>query len=60
MAHFFLFSADDSKTIVTVSTKHLSAPEISSLVLSENVMVNRLLSYHFWDIDGGNIKKIAK
>lgn len=60
MAHFFLFSADDSKTIVTVSTKHLSAPEISSLVLSENVMVNRLLSYHFWDIDGGNIKKNAK
>ena len=42
---FFLFFANDSKTLATVSPKHLSAPERSFLVLSENGMFNRFLSY---------------
>ena len=41
---FFVFSADDSKKLVTVLAKDLGAPE-RSRVLSENSMVNRLWNY---------------
>ena len=35
----------------------LRAPERSYWVLSENGMVNRLWSYHSWDIEDKNVKK---
>ena len=57
---FFLFFANDSKTLATVSPKHLSAPERSFLVLSENGMFNRFLSYCSWDTENRNIKKTAE
>ena len=55
---FFVFFADDNKTLVTVYAKHLSAPERSFWVLSENGMVNWSSSYRSWDIEGRNIKKL--
>ena len=55
-----LFSADDSKTSVTVWENILSSPERSYWVLSENGIVDRLWSYHSWDIEGKNIKKTNK
>ena len=42
---FFVCSADGSKKLVTVYAKHLSVPQRSFLVLSENGMVNKLWSY---------------
>ena len=47
IAHFF---ADGSKKLVKNQAKYLSTTERSSWVLSENNMVNRLWSYHSWDI----------
>ena len=38
----FVFSADNSKTSITVWAKYVKAAEKSSLVLSENDMDNRL------------------
>ena len=52
IAHFFVFFAYDSKKLVTVWAKCLSAPERSYWVISENGMVNRLWSYHLWDVEG--------
>ena len=57
---FFLFSANESKKLVTVWAKYLSAPERSYWFLSENGMVNRLWSYRSWVIEGRNIKKTAE
>ena len=37
--------------------KYLRAPERSCWVLSENGMVNRLWSYHSFDIEDKNVKK---
>ena len=48
----FVFPTDGSKGFVTVWLKQLSASERSSLVLSENAIVNRLWSYRSWDIVG--------
>ena len=45
MGYFFVFSADDSKKLVQVWAKDLSASGRSDIALSENVMVNRLWSY---------------
>ena len=42
---FFVNFVDDSKTLVTVQAKHLSAPEKYFRVLSENGMVNWSWSY---------------
>ena len=42
IANFFVFSADNSKKLVTIWAIYLSAPERSHQVLSENGMVNRL------------------
>ena len=44
MAHFFVFSADTSKKLVTVWAKYLNAPERSYWVLSKHGMVDRLWS----------------
>ena len=38
MAHFFVFSADNSKISVTVWAKYVSASERSYLALLENAM----------------------
>ena len=38
MAHFFVFSADDTKKPTTVWAKYLSASERSHLALLENAM----------------------
>ena len=57
MAHFLYFSADDSKKVVTVLAKDLSAPERYHWVFSKNCMVNSLWSYCLPDIGGRNIKK---
>ena len=46
MAHYFAFSADDSKKSVTVLAKYLSSSERSYLFPSENVMYYWILSYH--------------
>ena len=46
MAHYFVFSADDSKKSVTVLAKYLSSSERSYLVPSEKVMDYWILSYH--------------
>ena len=48
----FVFPTDGSKGLVTVWLKQLSASERSSLVLSENAIVNRLWIYRSWDIVG--------
>ena len=56
MAHFLYFSADDSKKVVTVLAKDLSALE-RYWVFSKNCMVNSLWSYCLPDIGGRNIKK---
>ena len=45
MAHL-LFSADDSKKLVTVWARYLSVTKTAYRVLSENRMPNRLWSYH--------------
>ena len=37
--------------------KYLRGPERSYWVLPENGMVNRLWSYHSWDIEDKNVKK---
>ena len=52
MSLFFVFPADGCKSLVTVWSKHLSKSDRSSLVLSENAIVNRLWSYRSWDIVG--------
>ena len=57
---FFVFSAGDSKILVPVWAKCLSAPERSYWVLLENGMVNRFGSYHLWDIECTSIKKTAE
>ena len=50
-------TADDSKKVATVTTKYVSvAPKRPYWVLLNNGMVNRLLSYHLWDIMERNIK----
>ena len=50
MAHFFEFSANDSKKSVTIWTKaHLSPSERSYLALSENAMDYWVLRYHYQD-----------
>ena len=41
----FVFSAHDSKKLVTVCAKYLNASERSYRVLSENAMVKRLWIY---------------
>ena len=51
--------ADDSEKYVTVWAKHLCASERSYWVLSRNYMVNRLLSYCSWDIEGRNVKEMV-
>ena len=56
MAHVFVYSADESKMLVTVWAKYLSISKRSYLVFSENGMVNRLWSYRSWDIVDRNIK----
>ena len=38
IAHFFVFSGNDSKTFVTLGAKYLSASERSNKILSENAM----------------------
>ena len=58
MADFFLFSADDTETFVTVCTKYLSAPDRFYLVLSECSFKIRLWSYLFSNVEGTNIKKL--
>ena len=50
----FVFFANDSKILV----KHLSAPEGSFWVISENGMANWFWSYCSWVIEGRNIKKL--
>ena len=55
---FFVFSADDSKKVVSFLAKYLSKPEGFYWVLSENGMINMLLNYCSWDIEGRNIKKL--
>ena len=45
-------SADASKKLATVGAKHLSAPERSFWVLSDNIKLPS------WDIEGKNIKKL--
>ena len=57
MAHFLYFSADDSKKVVTVLAKDLSALERYHQVFSKTCMVNSLWSYCLPDIGGRNIKK---
>ena len=57
MAHFFVFFADDSKILVLLCGNYFNAPTRSYWVLPENCMVNRLLSYHSWDIEGRNLIK---
>ena len=49
---FFVFFADDNKTLVTAGTKYLSASGRSYRVLSENGMIIRLWS--LWDIEHRN------
>ena len=44
MALFILFSADDTISLVTAWEKYLSAPKDLSNFLSENGVVNRILS----------------
>ena len=56
MTHVFVYSADESKMLVTVWAKYLSISKRSYLVFSENGMVNRLWSYRSWDIVDRNIK----
>ena len=56
MAHVFVYSADESKMLVTVWAKYLSISKRSYLVFSENGMVNRLWSYRSWGIVDRNIK----
>ena len=60
IAHFFLFSADESKTLVRVQAKSLSAPQRYYWDFSENEMFNRLWSYHSWNAEGRNIRKTAE
>ena len=43
---FFVFSSDDSKNLVAVWTKHVSASERSYLNHSENAMDYEVLNYH--------------
>ena len=42
MAHFFVFSADESKTSVTDWEKYLSASERSYLALSIQLFINEM------------------
>ena len=42
----FVFSADDSKKLVTVWVKYIDASEISYLGLLENHLDSWVLSYH--------------
>ena len=51
MVLFFVFSANDCKTSVTVWTKYLCASGRSYLVLSENAMEFWILSYHQQDVN---------
>ena len=54
----FVFSANDSKKLVTVWAKYLSVPKRSYRVILENGMVNRLWSFRTWDIEGRYITKL--
>ena len=56
MAHLCIFCWWKQK-ISHIMGKCLRPPERSYWVLSENGMVNRLWSYHSWDIEDKNVKK---
>ena len=45
IANFFVFSADNSKKLVTVWAIYLSTPGISYRVLAENGMVNSFRTF---------------
>ena len=55
-----VFSANDSKKIVTVWGKYLIASERFSWFLSKYSMFNRLWSYGSWDIEDRNIKRLLR
>ena len=55
----FIFSADDSKKIVTVCANYLRATERSYWVFSEQGMINRVWSYRSWVILGRNTQKLV-
>ena len=58
MTHFFAFSTDDSKKLVTLWAKYFNAPERSYQVLSENGTVR--YHDHLWDTECKNTRKTAE
>ena len=54
---FFLFSADDSNKLVTVSEKYSSTHERSKWIILEYGMTNKFWSYFSWVAESRNSKK---
>ena len=52
--------AHEGKKLVTLWAKYLRTPEKSYSAISDNSTVDRLWSYHSWDIEGRNVKKTAE
>ena len=57
---FFVFSADDSKKVVSLWAKYLNTSVRSFWTLSEYDVLNGLWIYCSWDVDSRKIRKTAQ